>query len=212
VCSLEISTILKRSLYASVFVLITACQPANVLTDSSSDSDNSEASGTIDKKISASSPSSTESLPPLLTLGELFSADDVQFGIKQAVLDKDSKALLYWQEQLVGAGREVRLSQRDLDLISGQQGLLFIEFEAKKQLFHDEFMERFINFGKIDDVINKYPYLTSVHEKAYNLISERDKVIERAAIVLREDGFTGDATQEARLRWMDFMQNSGKFN
>jgi hypothetical protein len=194
---------LKRSLYAVYLVFVISCQPVDQASTDASIKNNA----TQSDYLSLSAPR-----PPLLTLGELFSADDVQIGIKQAVLDKDSRALLFWQEQLVNAGKEVRLSQRDLNLISGEQGLVFIEFEAKKQLFNDEFLERFINFEKIDDVVEKYPYLNSVHEKAYRLIFERDKAIKRAVIILLEDGFTGDAEQEAKDRWMQFMQDSGNLN
>lgn len=197
-CS-HISSISKRSLYAGFFVWLAACQPA---TETATNKLNSDSANQVDRLSTA------KSCTALLTLSELFGADDVQEGIKRAVQNKDNKALLFWQEQLLNAGKEVCLSQRDLNIISGEQGLMFIEFEAKKQLFHEEFVLRLVNFEKIDDLVSKYPFLKHLHQRAYNLISERDDAVQRAAKMLREEGFSGDAMQEARLRWVNFMQAS----
>lgn len=193
------SDIMKRSLYASVFVCLSACQPP--------DTGNSNTSAKVDDSSKQS-----ELLPPLLTLDELLNADDFQQGIKQAVINEDTAALEDWQNQLIAVAEEVRLTERDLNKISGKQGLVFIEFEAKKQLFHDEFVTRFMNFQKIDDLIEKYPYLTGVHQRAKTLIIERDNAIARAAKILAEDGLEGDAIEEARAQWQNYMLNSGKLS
>jgi hypothetical protein len=192
--------IIKRSLLASVFVSLLACQ---------AEKEDSELNSSTDPQ---SGSYQSNSLPPLLTLDELLNADDFQTGIKQAVINNDADSLQDWQTQLLAVAQEVRLSQRDLNRISGTQGLVFIEFEAKKQLFHDEFVERFMHFEEIDDLIEKYPYLTGVHQRAISLIRERDQAIERAAKLLAEDGLKGDAIAEARAQWSDYMQNSGKLD
>lgn len=189
---------MKRSLYASVFVCLSACQP-NAQEDA--DNEHSQALSELE---------SSQTLPPLLSLDELLNASDFQAGIKQAVANNDKNALLEWQTQLLMVAHEVRLMPRELDRISGEQGLIYIEFEAKKQLFHDAFVERFMHFEDIDDLITKYPYLTGVHKRASLLISERDKVVSRAAAMLVEGGLQGDATEEARAQWRDYMVNSGK--
>jgi hypothetical protein len=197
---LNVTKILKRSLYASVFVSLMGCQP--------------EESSTTKTDTSAPSPAMSaehdSAVPPLLTLDELLNASDFQAGIKQSVLNDDSAALKDWQDQLLAVAKEVHLAPRDVKLISGQQGLLFIEFEAKKQLFNDEFIELFMNFQSIDDLIQKYPYLTGVHKRAQSLIDARDVAIERAATMLSEEGVEGDATQQARVQWQDYMINSGR--
>lgn len=190
--------IMKRSLYAGVFVCLSACQP-NAQEDA--DNEHSQALSELE---------SSQTLPPLLSLDELLNASDFQAGIKQAVANNDKNALLDWQTQLLMVAHEVRLMPRELDRISGEQGLIYIEFEAKKQLFHDAFVERFMHFEDIDDLITKYPYLTGVHKRASLLISERDKVVSRAAAMLVEGGLQGDATEEARAQWRDYMVNSGK--
>ena len=194
---LNVPSILRRSLYAGVFVRLAACQPENT--------------STTDASVTPAARAIAE-LPPLLTLDELLNADDFQVGIKQAVLAEDNAALQYWQEQLIAVANEVRLSPRDLNRISGAQGLMFIEFEAKKQLFHDEFVKRFMNFEAIDDLLAQYPYLTGVHQRALSLIQQRDLAVQRAAALLLEGGLQGDAVKEARAQWQDYMLNSGNLD
>jgi hypothetical protein len=191
---------LKCSLYAGVFAFLTACQPEH----------NETSANTTDSAVSSVQPNSR--LSPLLTLDELLNTADFQRGIKQSVLHNDQISLKDWQEQLLAVAKEVHLSERDLARISGDQGLMFIEFEAKKRLFNDEFLDRFMTFKNIDDLIQKYPYLTAVHQTALSLISERDRAIQRAAILLADDSPQGvDFTQEARVQWKYYMINSGRF-
>jgi hypothetical protein len=190
---------LKCSLYAGSFVLLTACQPEH----------NNTSANTTNSTVS--SPQSSASLKPLLTLDELLNTADFQIGIKQSVRSNDQVSLKDWQDQLLAVAKEVHLSERDLARISGEQGLMFIEFEAKKQLFNDEFIERFMSFNSIDDLIQKYPYLTGVHQRALSLINARDSAIQRAAKLLADDNPLGaDFTQEARAQWKDYMINSGR--
>lgn len=192
-------TILRCSFYASFFICVAACQPQQ------------NSGGSTAKIPLHTSSQQIERLPPLLTLDELLNTDDFQMGIKQSVANDDQASLRDWQQQLLAVAKEVRLSDRDLDRISGEQGLVFIEFEAKKQLFHDEFIERFMNFDSIDDLLQKYPYLSGVHQRALSLINARDIAIQRAAKSLSDDGLQGDDyTQEARAQWKSYMINSGK--
>jgi hypothetical protein len=191
-------TILKYSLYAGFFVCLSGCQPEHNNTPANTGS-----------AVSSEQPNA--SLPPLLTLDELLNTADFQLGIKQAVLNADQVLLKDWQSQLVAVAEEVHLSERDLARISGEQGLMFIEFEAKKLLFHDEFIERFISFKSIDDLIQKYPYLSGVNQRAQSLINARDSAIQSAAKLLADDSPQGgDFTQEARAQWKDYMINSGR--
>jgi hypothetical protein len=197
---LNVTKMLKRSLYASVFVSLMGCQP-----------EESNTSKTDTSTPSSLMPAEKDSpVQPLLTLDELLNASDFQAGIKQSVLNDDSAALKDWQEQLLAVAKEVHLASSDVKRISGQQGLLFIEFEAKKQLFNDEFIELFMTFQSIDELIQKYPYLTGVHKRAQSLIDARDLAIERAATMLSEEGIKGDAIQQARTQWQDYMINSGR--
>jgi len=195
---LNVSNILKHSLYAGFLVFLTACKPQGAST----------VPDTTGLPESPSQPNSI--LPPLLTLEELLNTNDFQLGIKLSVLNEDQSSLKDWQDQLVAVAAEVRLSQRDLARISGDQGLLFIEFEAKKRLFHDEFIQRFMNFQSIDDLIQEYPHLVGVHQRARSLIKARDTAIQRAAKLLSDDSpQAGDFIQEARAQWKDYMINSG---
>jgi hypothetical protein len=197
---LNVTKILKRSLYASVFVSLVGCQP--------DESNTTKTDTSTPSSVMASDNDSA--VPPLLTLDELLNASDFQEGIKQSVLNDDISALKDWQDQLLAVAKEVNLAPIDVKRISGQQGLVFIEFEAKKQLFNDEFIELFMNFESIDDLIQKYPYLTGVHKRARSLVDARDLAIERAATLLAEEGMSGDATQQARAQWQDYMINSGR--
>ncbi len=164
---LNVSENLKRTLFAGVFLSLAACQPKE---SSTTDIDTSTPS-------SVTVPESRNTVPPLLTLGELLNASDFQMGIKQSVINDDKESLRNWQEQLLAVANEVNLAPSEISLISGEQGLVYIEFEAKKQLFNDEFVELFMNFESIDELIQKYPYLTGVHKRAQSLVAARDIAI-----------------------------------
>jgi hypothetical protein len=190
---------LKCSLYAGFFVFLTACQPEH----------NTTLENTTNSAVSSVQKSSR--LPPLLTLDELLNTADFQRGIKQSVLNNDRVSMKDWQNQLLAVAKEVHLSEPDLARISGEQGLMFIEFEAKKRLFNDEFVDRFISFDNIDDLIQQYPYLTALHQRALSLISARDNAIQHAATLLADGSPQGgDFTQEARAQWKDYMISSGR--
>jgi hypothetical protein len=187
--------LIKRLLLASAFLFLCACQP------------NDEASST------EATNQKTEEIPkPLISLSELMSASDFQEGIKQAVLNNDQTALVYWQEQALLVAEEAHLLPRELDLISGEQGLVYIEFQAKKQLFNDSFIERFLYFQEIDSLIAQYPYLTGLHERARRLVLERDALVLKATEILKNDNYQGNARIAAEQQWRDYVLQSGLLN
>ena len=200
--SLDVTKMPKRLLYVSVVLLSVGCQPE--VSSTATTNTSTSISITTEKDVAVA--------VPLLTLDELLNASDFQAGIRQAVINDDRVSLKDWQGQLLAVAKEVHLSLHDVNLISGERGLVFIEFEAKKQLFNDEFIERFITFESIDELIQKYPYLTGVHERALSLIAARDAAIIRATAMLSEDGLQGDLNQKARTQWQDYMINSGRLD
>ncbi|MBF7072967.1 hypothetical protein ISG33_06090 [Glaciecola sp. MH2013] len=177
----------KRSLMASVFLCLLACSPS----EKSTVSDNTD-------------------VQALLSLSELLSASDLQEGIKQAYTQNDRDLYLYWQEQALLVAVEARLSQKDIALLSSEQGLRFLEYQAKKLIFNEEFVKRLLEFESLDTLINQFPHLEALHNKAEMLVEQRDALVSKAMIVLQEDGFEGDVQAEARRQWRDFMINSGK--
>ena len=184
--TLSRSMLVKRLLIASAFLFLFACQP--------SDED---------------AVSRDQASIPLLSLSELMSASDFQEGIKQAVINDDRAALVYWQEQALLVASEANLLPRELELISGEQGLVYIEYQAKKQLFNDSFVERFLYFQEIDSLINQYPYLTGLHERARKLVAERDALVLKAIEILENDAYQGNARIAAEQQWRDYVLQSG---
>lgn len=190
--TLSTSMLVKRLLMASAFLFLFACQP--------SDEDAVSEVSTLDRD---------QASIPLLSLSELMSASDFQEGIKQAVINDDRAALVYWQEQALLVANEANLLPRELELISGEQGLVYIEYQAKKQLFNDSFVERFLYFQEIDSLINQYPYLTGLHERARKLVAERDALVLKAIEILENDAYQGNARIAAEQQWRDYVLQSG---
>jgi hypothetical protein len=184
--------LIKRLLMASAFVFLFACQP-----------------GAEDSAAKESTLEGEQAAVPLLSLSELMRASDFQEGIKQAVINDDLAALVYWQEQALLVASEAKLLPRELALISGEQGLVYIEYQAKKQLFNDSFVERFLYFQEIDSLINQYPYLTGLHERARKLVAERDALVLKAIEILESDAYQGNARIAAEQQWRDYVLQSG---
>ena len=195
----------KRSLLAGVFLCLFACGP-QVPDNPSSDAQSLPTPSQVDSSVESAK------LPPLLTLSELMSASDFRQGIKQAYLDSDENLMAYWQEQALLVAVEARLPQSDIELLSGRQGLLYLEYEAKKEVFNEEFAKRFIEFESVDSLFERFPNLGPLHKKARALVVQRDKLVAKAAQVLTEDGFSGDALLQAKEQWKSYMVDSGNIN
>jgi hypothetical protein len=141
-------------------------------------------------------------------LSELLNADDVKQSLAQASAEKDQQALILWQERLLEAAEQVDLRPEERKLISGEQGLVYLEFQGMKTNYQSAFEKAFFDFADVEAVYEQYPAFENLHEASRDLVDKRDALISNIAAALMQDGLSEkDARTEARRQWALMMQN-----
>lgn len=143
---------------------------------------------------------------PLLTLSELLAASDLQDALAKAAEQGDKQVLTEWQNMLLEAADEVNLAQNERKLITGEQGLVFLEFQGMKVNYQRAFEEAFFNFGDVDAVYEKYPAFQQMHARSKQLVAERDALIASIAEELKQRNLEGDVVEQAKTQWQQFMR------
>jgi|GEM_PF-1260225 len=171
-------------------MMLSACSPAEQKTSDS----------LVTEQISA---------PPLLTLSELLNADDVKASLALASEQSDMQSIRLWQERLLQAADEVNLRPSEIELISGSQGMIFLEFQGMKTNYQRDFDQAFYDFGDVDAVYRQYPAFESLHAKSRDLVSKRDALIESVAAELTTQGLSPDeSTEEAKRQWQRLIRGN----
>nr|WP_136249557.1 hypothetical protein [Ningiella ruwaisensis] len=139
---------------------------------------------------------------PLLSLSELLNADDVKSSLAIAAKEGDQDAIALWQQRLLEAGQEVQLRERDMNLLRGEQGKVFLSFQGMKTNYQQEFEHAFYHFEDVDAVYEKYPAFESLHSQSKDLVDKRDTLVETIAESMRASGLSEeDALKQAREEW-----------
>ncbi|WP_371193184.1 hypothetical protein [Glaciecola sp. SC05] len=144
---------------------------------------------------------------PLLSLTELLNANDVKEALASAAKQDDQQAIADWQERLLEAAEQVNLLASELKLLSGEQGLMYLNFQGMKTNYQREFEEAFFGFGDVDEVYSRYPAFESLQKQSKDLVDKRDALIQSSAAQLSQQGIAPDiALQQARQQWQAMMQ------
>lgn len=191
------NTLFKRSIVLSAFLLCFACTD-NSEREKSSEESSEPLNHAVDVDVDG---------PPLLSLSELLSAQDVKLGLAESAAIDDEGGLIYWQNMLLEAADEVNLRAKERKLISGKQGRLFLKFQGMKTNYQTEFESAFVNFEDLNAVYAKYPAFKDLHEQSKVLVIKRDALIANMANDLSGQGFEGNAVAEAKRRWQDTLKN-----
>ena len=149
---------------------------------------------------------------PLLTLEEMLGAIDVQQALAQAAADDDAEALALWQEALLSAADQVDLAPNERSLITGRQGLKYLEFQGMKTNYQAAFERVFLEFEDVSKVYENYPAFKNLHERSMALVKQRDELVAKVASQLKEDGYDGDEVAEARRQWQNFFLSESSTN
>lgn len=179
------------------FVGLSAC------SDSIKEQDDTTAHEVSSSTVSTQS--SIDDSPALLSLSELLAADDVKNALAQAAKSKDDDLIAYWQETLLIAADEVNLAANERNLLSGEQGKAFLEFQGMRTNYLRDFDDAFFNFGDVDKVYENYPAFQNLHQQSKDLVQKRDVLISKVAKELSSSGFEGDAMAGAKLQWQQSM-------
>jgi hypothetical protein len=144
---------------------------------------------------------------PLLSLPELLSADDVRQGLAKASAENDQQALIEWQKRLLLAADQVDLLPEERKFISGEQGLVFLQFQGMKTNYQAAFEEAFFNFADVEAVYEQYPAFKNMHEASRDIVEKRDDLVDAITATLIQEGMSEEeALEEARRQWMLMMQ------
>lgn len=144
---------------------------------------------------------------PLLNLNELLNASDVKASLASAAKNKDVEVLKQWQSILLQAAEEVDLLAEERQLLEGEQGLIFLEFQGMKTNYQYAFESAFYGFEDVDAVYAAFPAFKDLHARSKQLVIQRDKLVNSVAIELASEGFEGDALAEARRQWLNFVRS-----
>lgn len=185
----------KRALIVCAFFII-SCTPAQ--------GPDNQAIGDKSPDNQAEQEQVIQEAAPLLSLQELLNADDVKNALAVAAEQDDQEALRYWQTALLEAADEVRLLESERKLIQGEQGIAFLDFQGMKTNYQNEFEEAFFNFGDIDAVYAKYPAFENAQANSKALVEKRDALIQKVVTELEQQGYEGDALEEARRQWRNY--------
>ncbi len=187
-----------------VLYILSGCSDSDKHKTDGSGLDPNQNQPNIEVGAQATDMSDTQSL---LTLQELLNASDVKLALAKAADEGNTPMLEYWQQELIKAATEVNLSKSELQLITGPQGLKYLEFQGMKTNYHNAFEQAFFNFQDLDAVYRAYPAFEDLHARSRALVEKRDQLILQVAEELKESGFEGDALEEARVQWQNYMLN-----
>ena len=155
----------------------------------------------------AQTANSEQQVIPLLSLSELLSADDVEQALAKASAENDQQALIEWQERLLLAADQVDLLPKERKFISGEQGLVFLQFQGMKTNYQAAFEEAFFNFADVEAVYEQYPAFKNMHKASQEIVEKRDELVVSITQTLIQEGMSEeDARSEAKRQWMLMMQ------
>jgi regulatory protein YycI of two-component signal transduction system YycFG len=149
---------------------------------------------------------STQTPVPLLSMQEILKAPDFKDRASEAVLNGDTDALLALQKDVLMLAKQARLSPSEIAKLSGEQGLIFIEFQGKLVNYDKEFMQRLTSFQDLSVLFERYPALSSLHRYSKNIEKQRDEAISAIAEDLKSEGVTGDLESIAKAQWLAALQ------
>ena len=157
-----------------------------------------------------SSEQSIEAPVPLLSMQEILKAPDFKTRASEAALNGDTDALLVLQTDVLMLAKQARLSPSDIAKLSGEQGLIFLEFQGKLVNYDKEFMQRLTSFQDLSILFEAYPGLSSLHQYSKDIEKQRDEAIASITEDLKAEGETGDLESIAKAQWLEALKTQNR--
>ncbi|MEG3766435.1 hypothetical protein [Alteromonas sp. 14N.309.X.WAT.G.H12] len=141
------------------------------------------------------------------TVMDILHATDLENGIKEAVKQDNDQAISDWLEKAEDVAEQVGLPDSDLDYLRSSQAKNYVIFNAKRQLFNEEFEQAYYALEGIDGIKQRYPEAKDLFDRAETLLKKRDQIIEQIALTL-SNGQTPDEEDlsAARALWQQRYQ------
>lgn len=141
---------------------------------------------------------------PVITVIDILNASDLTEGVKQAVDANNQAAIDEWLDKALHVAQQAQLSEQDIEWLSSKQAKDYVVFNAKRDLFHDEFERRYINLQGIDDLKHTYPEASNMFDKAQTILEKRDDIIRSIATTVAQGAeLTEQHFEQARDIWRE---------
>ncbi|MFA3792055.1 hypothetical protein AB6T38_13130 [Aliiglaciecola sp. SL4] len=118
---------------------------------------------------------------------DILQNDEFRLGMQQAVENNDIALAQSLQQRAIEIGEAANLPDNEMSLISGENGLRFMQFLASRQLFVDKFQEYYLSFKDIQPLKDDYPEAQDLFERSEQLVEKRDKQIRGLAEQLAQE-------------------------
>ncbi len=134
---------------------------------------------------------------PVINVMDILKASDLRAGVKQAVKQNDEQAIEQWLQKGQEVGQQAGLSKENIKYLGSEKAKRYVKYNAKRDLFNEEFEQRYANLEGISDLKERYPEANKLYDKARELIAKRDSLIEQIAGTLSESGTVTKAHRQA---------------
>ncbi|MDC8831414.1 hypothetical protein [Alteromonas gilva] len=141
---------------------------------------------------------------------QILHASDLVAGMAEAVRMKDQQAVEQWQQQAVEVARAANLSASDIEFISSEKGREYLVFHAKRNLFNQQFEQRYYALQGIETLKQDYPEAQDLFAEAEQLIAARDAIImDIAAELSSQPPPDAAAIDKAKALWQERFKQIG---
>lgn len=146
---------------------------------------------------------------PLVTVMEILHASDLQQGVKDAVKSNDEATVDSWMTQAQQVGEVANLSEEDMQYLMSDTARDYVVFNAKRQLYNEEFAARYYSLESVESLKEKYPEAKDLFVRTDALIQKRDNIIKQIAVALSGDENPSEAMlEQARKQWLQQAQKN----
>lgn len=125
-----------------------------------------------------------------------------------AVTNNDDVLAKSLQDKALEIARAANLPAEQHSMLSGDDGLNFMQFLAKRQLFSQAFERHYLQLKPIDELKQRYPEAQDLFEQSDKLIQQRDANINIIAQQLASGEPIEPYLEMARQLWIDKAQQT----
>lgn len=151
---------------------------------------------------SNSDPAPNSSTLPSFSYRDILENDEFKTGMQQAVHNSDIEKAKALQQRALEIAYAANLPETEISLLSGDRGLSYMQFLAKRQLFSQAFERRYKALGGIQDIKLIYPEAKDLFKQSDSLIAKRDAAINDIAKELANGQDTTPFIELAEQQWL----------
>lgn len=141
--------------------------------------------------------------PPSISYLDILNNPEFKTEFVRAILANDHAAMVNLQDKAIEIGIAANLGPDEMSLLQGEEGMRFIQFRAKRELFMQEFTHHYNQLLPVENLKRQYPEATDLFEKADRLITQRDRKIEDIARQMAGTDNFQPYLDLARQQWKD---------